>query len=81
MALRNLLARELRENRWAIGEKLPTERELGLRYGVARNTVRRALEALEAEGLITRHVGRGTFRNAPPGPASAGRRNSAPPTW
>ncbi|WP_233553159.1 FadR/GntR family transcriptional regulator [Teichococcus wenyumeiae] len=78
MALRNLLARELRENRWAIGEKLPTERELGLRYGVARNTVRRALEALEAEGLITRHVGRGTFRNAPPGAAPAGEEELSP---
>jgi DNA-binding FadR family transcriptional regulator len=71
MALRNLLAQELRGNRWAIGEKLPTERELGARYGVARNTVRRALEALETEGLITRHVGRGTFRNAPAATASA----------
>ncbi|WP_237182953.1 FadR/GntR family transcriptional regulator [Roseomonas marmotae] len=77
-ALRNLLARELREDRWAIGEKLPTERELGTRYGVARNTVRRALEALEAEGLITRHVGRGTFRNAPPGAAPVGEEELSP---
>lgn len=66
MALRKQLAQELSEGRWATGEKLPTERELGIRYGVARNTVRRALEALEAEGLITRQVGRGTFRSAPP---------------
>jgi DNA-binding FadR family transcriptional regulator len=33
--------------------------------------VRRALEALEAEGLIARQVGRGTFRAAPPGAAPA----------
>lgn len=78
MALRHLLARELREDRWAIGEKLPTERELGARYGVARNTVRRALDALEAEGLITRHVGRGTFRNAPPGAAPTGEEELSP---
>ena len=78
MALRNLLAQELRQDRWAVGEKLPTERELGASYGVARNTVRRALDALEAEGLITRHVGRGTFRNAPPGAAPAGEEELSP---
>jgi DNA-binding FadR family transcriptional regulator len=67
LRLRAALEAELRDNRWAIGEKLPTERELGTRFRVARNTVRRALDALEAQGLITRHVGRGTFRSAPPG--------------
>ncbi|HEX2940479.1 MAG TPA: GntR family transcriptional regulator [Rhodopila sp.] len=56
------LARDLRSGRWGEGEKLPTERELGVQYGVARNTVRRAPKALEAEGLILRHAGRGTFR-------------------
>lgn len=78
MVLRDRLARELQDNRWAIGEKLPTERELGSHYGVARNTVRRALEALEAEGLITRHVGRGTFRNAPSNPAPAAEEELSP---
>ncbi|HQT78860.1 MAG TPA: GntR family transcriptional regulator [Rhodopila sp.] len=61
-ALRVAFARDLRSGRWSEGEKLPTERELGIQYGIARNTVRRALQALEAEGLIIRHVGRGTFR-------------------
>jgi DNA-binding GntR family transcriptional regulator len=31
---------------------LPSEAELGNSYGVARNTVRRALKALEAEGVL-----------------------------
>ncbi len=61
-ALRSVLARELRSDRWREGERLPTEREFGERYGMARNTVRRALQALEDEGLIVRHVGRGTFK-------------------
>jgi DNA-binding FadR family transcriptional regulator len=65
MELRDMLERELRADRWQPGEKLPTERELGARYGVARNTVRRALETLEQQGLIHRHVGRGTFRSMP----------------
>jgi DNA-binding FadR family transcriptional regulator len=63
-ALRLLLQRELQSNRWKDGEKLPTEREFCERYNVARNTVRRALKALEDERLIVRHVGRGTFKAA-----------------
>jgi DNA-binding FadR family transcriptional regulator len=63
-ALRVALERELRSDRWRDGERLPTERALGERYGMARNTVRRALQALEDERLIIRHVGRGTFKAA-----------------
>jgi DNA-binding FadR family transcriptional regulator len=43
------------------GGKLPTERDLASRFGLPRNTVRKTLAQLEAEGAITRHVGRGTF--------------------
>lgn len=43
------------------GGKLPTERELAERFSVPRHAVRRTLAELEAEGSITRHVGRGTF--------------------
>jgi len=60
--LRAALRRELLSDRWQGGDRLPTERELGERHGLARNTVRRALQALEGEGLILRHVGRGTFK-------------------
>ena len=62
--LRVALERELRSDRWRDGEQLPTERAFGERYGVARNTVRRALQALEDEGFVVRHVGRGTFKAA-----------------
>lgn len=63
-SLRAALRRELLSSRWQDGDRLPTERELGERHGLARNTVRRALQALEDEGLIIRHVGRGTFKAA-----------------
>ena len=43
------------------GRRLPTERELARQFSVPRNAVRRSLAQLEAEGSITRHVGRGTF--------------------
>ena len=48
---------------WAETGKLPTERELAATHDVARNTVRRAFDRLEAEGVLTRHVGRGTYIN------------------
>ena len=43
------------------GARLPTERELAKRFSMPRNAVRKTLAQLEAEGAITRHVGRGTF--------------------
>ncbi|MFN6956679.1 MAG: phosphonate metabolism transcriptional regulator PhnF [Acetobacteraceae bacterium] len=45
----------------AAGERLPTEAALTARFGVNRHTVRRALEDLEARGLIRVEQGRGAF--------------------
>jgi len=59
-----ILEKEIRSERWQNGERLPTERELCSRYGVARNTLRRALQSLEDNKLIVRHVGRGTFKSS-----------------
>ncbi|WP_294836485.1 GntR family transcriptional regulator [uncultured Lactobacillus sp.] len=41
--------------------KLPSERQLLVKYGVSRNTVRLALQDLEERGLIYRLHGKGTF--------------------
>ncbi|HEX6500174.1 MAG TPA: GntR family transcriptional regulator [Micromonosporaceae bacterium] len=43
------------------GDRLPTEQELGTRYGVSRNTVRLAVAMLANEGAIVSTPGRGTF--------------------
>lgn len=45
----------------AAGDRLPTEAALTARFGVNRHTVRRALEDLEARGLIRVEQGRGAF--------------------
>jgi GntR family transcriptional regulator, uxu operon transcriptional repressor len=52
------------------GSRLPTERQLAADLGVTRSSVRHALAMLEAQGRISREVGRGTFlRDAPQGGA------------
>jgi len=43
------------------GDRLPAERELIKSLGVSRSTLRKGLDALEREGAIWRHVGKGTF--------------------
>ncbi len=51
------------------GSRLPTERQLAADLGITRTGVRHALAALEADGRISREVGRGTFLRAVPVPA------------
>ncbi|MGE5136177.1 MAG: FadR/GntR family transcriptional regulator [Gemmatimonadota bacterium] len=43
------------------GSRLPTERQLASELGTTRSSVRHALAVLQADGYITREVGRGTF--------------------
>src|ERR1700757_4009675 len=50
------------------GSRLPTERQLAADLGVTRSGIRHALAALEADGVISREVGRGTFLSAAPAP-------------
>jgi DNA-binding FadR family transcriptional regulator len=56
-----LIEREIAERGIGPGGRLPTERELSRDSGQSRTAVRRALQTLEADGRIVRHVGRGTF--------------------
>ena len=46
---------------WAPGVLMPSEAELVAQFGVSRMTVNRALRELQAEGLIDRVQGVGTF--------------------
>lgn len=46
---------------WAPGAALPTEPTLAAQYGISQGTLRRALAALEAQNLIERRQGAGTY--------------------
>jgi DNA-binding transcriptional regulator YhcF (GntR family) len=51
------------------GTRLSSHRELAVEFGVAPLTIRQVLGQLEAEGLVSREIGRGTFVRAPTRPA------------
>ncbi|NCU89519.1 MAG: GntR family transcriptional regulator [Actinobacteria bacterium] len=48
-----------------VGERLPGERELSKQIGVARMTLRRAIESLISDGLLERRPGSGTYARRP----------------
>jgi DNA-binding FadR family transcriptional regulator len=71
--LAEIILAESRRAGLGSGARLPTERQLAADLGATRTSVRRALAVLEAEGRISREVGRGTFlRDAPWTPAGDG---------
>ena len=49
------------EHNYDLNSRLPAEREMCSHLGVSRATLRKALDVMEADGLLWRHVGRGTF--------------------
>lgn len=55
------LHKQILEGEIKPGEKLPSENELSAKYGVSRQTVRKALQILQSEGYIYAEHGRGTF--------------------
>ncbi|MFE1752979.1 GntR family transcriptional regulator [Streptomyces anandii] len=57
--LKTVLSEAL-DSEFSVGEILPNERELAARFGVARATLRQALEQLELEGRLQRRRGVGT---------------------
>ncbi|WP_374110857.1 GntR family transcriptional regulator [Paenarthrobacter sp. A20] len=58
------LRQRLSEETWAAGDRLPSEPALAKEMGVSRVSVRGALAQLEAEGLLTRRHGSGTYVNS-----------------
>lgn len=59
--LRETILANLRSRTWRAGQQLPTERALGLQFGLSRSTVRRVLQDFKRKQLITQTVGSGTY--------------------
>ncbi len=57
---------------WAVGDRLPTERELAAVHGVGINTVRRAVAQLVREGVVRKVQGSGTYLVGVPAPSGRG---------
>jgi DNA-binding FadR family transcriptional regulator len=52
------------QGEWPLGERIPTELELGEQLGVGRNTIREAVRALAHSGLLEVRQGDGTYVRA-----------------
>lgn len=59
--VREIVLSRIRQGAWRAGQMLPNEIDLAAEFGVSIGTVRRAIEGLERQGVVTRRQGRGTF--------------------
>ncbi len=59
--VKGLLLKRIGSGGWKPGEMLPNEIELAAEYNVSQGTVRKALMALEADKMLVRRQGVGTF--------------------
>lgn len=73
-AIADTLRAEIGAGTYAAGDRLPSEGRLAARFGVNRHTLRRALAALAAEGLVHSRRGAGAFVTAPVTEYPLGRR-------
>ena len=63
LKLRDALAERIAGGQWKPGSAIPNENELAREFSVSAGTMRKALDLMEAERLLTRRQGRGTFVN------------------
>src|SRR5271165_4706358 len=56
-----VLRGRIEDGTWKVGDRISTIEELERELGIARVTVRQAIEILYAEGLLRSHQGKGTF--------------------
>ena len=56
----DIVRKEILQGIHPVGERLPTENDLSMRFGVSRQTVREALRELRQAGLVTSRRGSGT---------------------
>ena len=59
--IKGLILQSLQAGEWKPGEAIPSEMELAARFRVSQGTVRKAIDELASENLVTRRQGKGTF--------------------
>ena len=63
LQLRDALAARIASGAWKPGAAIANETDLAREFGVSAGTMRKALDMMEGERLLTRRQGRGTFVN------------------
>ncbi|UDM31904.1 GntR family transcriptional regulator [Lentilactobacillus laojiaonis] len=59
--IHNEIKTNIEDGKWKIGDRIPSERELSIDFGVSRMTLRQAIQTLVDEGILERRVGSGTY--------------------
>lgn len=59
--LYNWVVSEIESGRFVLGQKLPSENMLCMKFNISRQTVRNALDELDTDGYIERIKGKGSF--------------------
>lgn len=60
-SLRDSIIDSVRSGQWRAGDRLPTERAFAEKFRLSRTTVRKVLQELRRQGLISQTVGSGTY--------------------
>ncbi|MGE0853272.1 MAG: GntR family transcriptional regulator [Hyphomicrobiaceae bacterium] len=63
LQVRDFVLERITNGTWKPGAMLPAEVDLARELGISSGTVRKALDALEAEHVVSRRQGKGTFVN------------------
>jgi DNA-binding GntR family transcriptional regulator len=61
-----ILRRQITDGLYNPGDLLPSEHDLCSQFGITRPTVRHALDALQHDGMIRKHQGKGSIVSTPP---------------
>ncbi len=75
--LRILILGEIERGTFLHGAKLPSERDLAVRFGTSRTTVRQAIESLVEGGVLVRSPSKGTFVAGAPAASWSGQNSNA----
>ena len=59
--IHNQIKRDIEAGIWKVGDRIPSERALSVKFDVSRMTLRQALQTLVDEGILERRIGAGTY--------------------